>query len=227
VSQQQENTVTRLQTFAPITLALTAALIGCANAPSSDAAMADNRSAVAGASWTVDTAQSSLSFVTVKAGQPGVAALAEVQSFKRFAGDLTPQGQIRFTVDLASVDTGIEIRDERLRTMLFNVKATPQATFSAQIEPAVLRELSATGVRDLDLAGQLVLAGQSQPVVAKVRVAQTKAGAISVATRAPIVVNASDYGLKAGVEALREVMGLNMISAAAPVSFTLVMRQPS
>jgi polyisoprenoid-binding protein YceI len=80
-------------------------------------------------------------------------------------------------------------------------------------------------VRDIDLTGQLTLAGQSKPVVAKVRVGALGAGLIGVSTRAPIVVDASDFGLRAGVEALREVMGLNMLSAAAPVSFALVMRQ--
>jgi polyisoprenoid-binding protein YceI len=213
---------------APIVLALTAALLGCAGAPShgeQTLAAAQAASPVAGA-WQIDNTQSMLSFVTTKAGQPGVAAITEVQSFKRFSGALNAQGQIRFVVDLASVDTGVEIRDERLRTMLFNVKATPTATFIAQIDPSTLRELSAGGARDLDLAGQLSLAGQSQPVTAKVRVARQGAHAISVTTRAPIVVNASDYGLRAGVDALREVMGLSLVSAAAPVSFMLVMRQP-
>jgi polyisoprenoid-binding protein YceI len=200
----------------PILVALTAALLGCVNAPAQNAPTAG---------WRLEPTQSSINFVTTKAGQPGVAAIAEVQAFRRFHGELNSQGQVQFSIDLASVDTGIEIRDERLRTMLFNVGATPQATFSAQIDPALLRELSATGVRDIDLNGRLTLAGQSQPVIAKVRVGALGAGLISVSTRAPIVVNASDFGLRAGVEALREVMGLSMISSAAPVSFALVMRQ--
>jgi polyisoprenoid-binding protein YceI len=200
----------------PIHVALTAALLGCVNAP------AQNASA---AGWRLEPAQSSVHFVTTKAGQPGVAAIAEVQSFRRFNGELNSQGQVQFSIDLASVDTGVEIRDERLRTMLFNVGATPQATFSAKLDPALLRELPTAGVRDIDLDGQLTLAGQSKPVVAKVRVAALGPNLIGVSTRAPIVVNATDFGLRAGVEALREVMGLSMISAAAPVSFALVMRQ--
>jgi polyisoprenoid-binding protein YceI len=206
------------QKLVPILVALTATLLGCMSPHLQSAP-------VAAPGWRLEPAQSSLSFVTTKAGQPGVAAIAEVQAFRRFSGELNSQGRIQFNIDLASVDTGIDIRDERLRTMLFNVGATPQATFSAQIEPALLRELGAAGVRDMDLNGQLTLAGQSKPVVAKVRVGALGAGLIGVSTRAPIVVNASDFGLRAGVEALREVMGLNMLSAAAPVSFALVMRQ--
>jgi polyisoprenoid-binding protein YceI len=207
-----------MTTLFPILVALTATLLGCMSPP------AQNAPATA-ASWRLEPAQSSLSFVTTKAGQPGVAAIAEVQAFRRFNGELNSRGQIQFSIDLASVDTGIEIRDERLRTMLFNVGAAPQATFSAQIDPALLRDLGTAGVRDMDLNGQLTLAGQSKPVVAKVRVSALDAGLIGVSTRAPIVVNASDFGLRAGVEALRDVMGLSMLSAAAPVSFALVMRQ--
>jgi polyisoprenoid-binding protein YceI len=202
----------------PILVALTATLLGCMSQPSQSASATP-------ASWRVEPAQSSLSFVTTKAGQPGVAAIAEVQTFRRISGELNGQGKVQFSIDLASVDTGIEIRDERLRTMLFTVGATPQATFSAQIDPALPRGLSTAGVRDIDLDGQLTLAGQSRPVVAKVRVAALGGGLIGVSTRAPIVVNATDFGLRAGVEALRDVMGLSMISAAAPVSFALVMRQ--
>jgi polyisoprenoid-binding protein YceI len=200
----------------PILVALTAALLGCVNAPAQNAVAAG---------WRLEPAQSSVHFVTTKAGQPGVAAVAEVQSFRRFNGELNNQGQVQFSIDLASVDTGIEIRDERLRTMLFNVGATPQATFIAQVDSALLRDLSIASVRDIDLNGQLTLAGQSKPVVAKVRVTALGGGLIGVSTRAPIVVNASDFGLRGGVEALREVMGLSMISSAAPVSFALVMRQ--
>lgn len=221
--------MTHMQRLAPMIVAITAALLGCVSAPSQSAQGAADAQAAAPAvgpaAWRIEPGQSSLSFVTTKAGQPGVAAISEVQTFRRFAGELSSRGQIRFTVDLASVDTGIEIRDERLRTMLFNVGATPQASFVAQIDPSQLRELSSTGVRDMDLDGQLTLAGQSKPVLAKVRVGALGGGRLAVATRAPIVVNANDFGLKPGVEALREVMGLNLLSPSAPVSFALVMRQ--
>jgi hypothetical protein len=48
-------------------------------------------------------------------------------------------------------------------------------------------------------------------------------GKIMVTTRAPIIVNSNDYGLKAGVEAMREVMNLNFLASTAPVSFSLVL----
>ena len=174
------------------------------------------------AAYRVDSAQSSINFVTMKAGAPGVGGIGEVQRFSRFGGGMDSSGKISFDVDLASVETGVEIRDERLRTMLFNVKATPQANFVAQIDPALIGSLPAVGSRDVDVNGNLTLAGQTKPVAAKLRVAR-QGNALQVATRAPIVVDANQFGLKPGVEAMREVMGLNFLASAAPVTFTLVL----
>ena len=173
--------------------------------------------------WAIDNAQSSLNFVTTKAGQPGVAGIGEVQSFKRFSGSFDASGQIKLMIDLASIDTGIEIRDERLRTMLWNVKATPQATFTAKLSAENLAAIASTDIADVDVAGRLELAAQSKPVTAKLRVSRLGKGKMMVVTRAPILINSNDFGLQAGVEALREVMGLNFISASAPVSFALVL----
>jgi polyisoprenoid-binding protein YceI len=173
--------------------------------------------------WAIDGAQSSLNFVTTKAGQAGVGGIGEVQSFKRFSGGLDSAGQIKLVIDLASVDTGVEIRDERLRTMLWNIKVTPQATFTAKLGADDIAKLSQDTAGDIDVAGQLELAGQTKPVNARLRAMRISGGKIMVTTRAPIIVNSNDYGLKAGVEAMREVMNLNFLASTAPVSFSLVL----
>jgi polyisoprenoid-binding protein YceI len=204
--------------YATITLAgvLSAALIGaCSHGPQAPSSSA--------AAWQVDPAQSQLNFVTVKAGQPGVGGVSEVQSFGGFTGGIDQKGQVNFSVNLASVATGIEIRDERLRTLLFNVKATPSATFSAQVEPAPIRELAAGASRDVEVNGQLSLAGQAKPVAAKLRVTRLSADKLLVVTSAPIVIDAQQFGLKAGVEALRESVGLGFLASSAPVTFSLVL----
>ena len=205
------------------TLALTVAsnalvLSGCVSAP-------DTRAPLAAKTWQIDNAQSSVNFVTTKAGQAGVGGVAEVQAFRRFAGTLDAQGKIEFNIDLTSVETGIEIRDERMRTMLFNVGATPKATFAATLDALTLQGLEAAISRDVDVAGTLSLAGVSKPVAAKLRVTRLGKNAMLVTTRAPIVVNAIDYGLRAGVEALREVVALNFLASTAPVTFALVLNE--
>jgi polyisoprenoid-binding protein YceI len=173
--------------------------------------------------WAIDSNQSSLNFVTTKAGQQGVAGISETQSFKRYSGGIDQSGKIALNIDLASVDTGVEIRDERMRTMLWNVKATPQATFTAQLPADALKSVGSTGVQNIELNGQLQMGGQTKPVIANVRVSKLANDQLLVVTRNPILINANDYGLRPGVEALREVMGLNFLAGSAPVSFTLVL----
>jgi polyisoprenoid-binding protein YceI len=197
--------------FATLT---TLGLTACSTGPAVTAGAQD---------WAIDSTQSTLNFVTTKAGQQGVAGVSETQVFKRYSGGVDQAGKISLNIDLASVDTGIEIRDERLRTMLWNVKATPQATFTAQLPADMLKSVGGAASQMIELNGQLQLGGQTKPVVANVRVSKLASNQLLVVTRQPILINANDYGLRPGVEALREVMGLNFLAGSAPVSFTLVL----
>ena len=181
-------------------------------------------SSTAGTGYVVEAGGSEVRFVTTKAGLPGAGGVTESNRFTRFAGNINPAGRITLDIDLSSVSTGIEIRDERVRTLLFNVKASPQASFSAQIDPTLISSLAAGTTRDADLQGNLTLANQSRPVIAQMRWIRQSDGSIQAWTRAPIVVDAAQYGLKPGVEALREIVGLNFLSSSAPVSLALMLR---
>jgi polyisoprenoid-binding protein YceI len=192
---------------------LVAALSACTSAPGISAS----------AAYRIDAQQSALHFVTTKAGQAGVGGVSEVGRFSRFDGSLGADGRITLDIDLASVDTGIGIRDDRMRSMLFNVAAMPKATFAAQVDPAMVAAIGVNTSRDVDLNGTLTLAGQSKPVAARLRVTRLGPGSLQVATRTPIVVDARQFGLQAGVEALREVVGLNFLASAAPVTFSMVL----
>jgi polyisoprenoid-binding protein YceI len=219
LSFKKDGTMTfGLRTFVLASSISLVVIAGCSSAP---------EKAVSAKAWHVDNSQSNISFVTTKAGQAGVGGVGEIQSFKKFSGGLDSSGQISFDIELASVDTGVEIRDQRLRTMLWNVAASPKATFAAKLDPAAMNGIEANATRDMDIDGSLTMAGQSKPVAAKLRVARIGGGALMVTTRAPIVINANDYGLKAGVEAMREVMGLNFLASSAPVTFTLVLTAKS
>lgn len=189
-------------------------LVACAQVPSASMR----------APMVVDTAASSLRFVSTKAGAAGVGGVVEVHRFDRFQGGLGADGTVRLDIDLASVNTGVGIRDDRLKTMLFNVAAFPKATFTAKLDAAALASLPASGSLDMNVAGSLALAGQVQPTSAQLRVTRLSPQSLQVTSRAPLVVDLQKFGLKPGVEALREVMGLAFLAAAAPVSLDMVLR---
>ena len=68
------------------------------------------------ADWYLDNESSRLSFISTKAGN-----LSEVHRFLTLHGRIDAKGAARLRVELESVSTGIPVRDERLRSLLFDV----------------------------------------------------------------------------------------------------------
>jgi polyisoprenoid-binding protein YceI len=176
------------------------------------------------AAWHVDSGQSSFSFTTAKAGMPGTSAVEEVQTFRQIGGSLADDGKLVFDVELASIETNIGLRNDRLKALLFKVADNPKAVFTGSVDPRRLKALRVGTSLDMDVSGQLALGGQSKPLTASVRVVKLASDALLVGTRVPIVVNLKDYGLQDGVEALRAVMNLNVLASSAPVSFSVMMK---
>ena len=67
--------------------------------------------------------------------------------------------------------------------------------------------------------------GTTSSITFDITVSRLTDNRILVASRKPVIVNASQVGLLAGVEKLREVAGLPSISPAVPVSFVLAFDQ--
>ena len=67
----------------------------------------------------------------------------------------------------------------------------------------------------------LDLHGVEQTIPIKVIIHRLTTETLLVQTAAPILIQASDFGLDAGVEALRAISNLGVISYAVPVNFTL------
>lgn len=168
------------------------------------------------AEWVVDNAASRLSFVSTKAG-----AVAEVHRFTSLAGRVDDRGNVEITISLASVDTLIPVRDERLRELLFETASFPTATLTAKVDPAFVAGLAPGVSRELKVEAMLNLHGQQGPVALDLVVARLGGERLLVTTREPVVVNAAQVGLTEGVERLRAIAQLPSISPSVPVSFVL------
>lgn len=167
--------------------------------------------------WTLQPDQSSLSFVSVKAGNIG-----EAHRFATVKGRVGEDGKAALTIDLASVETGIDIRDQRMRDMLFDVMQFPNATATTSIDPAAFKDLKPGARRMMDAAVTLDLHGVSAELPAKLIVTRVAADRVLVETARPVVVDAEAFGLADGVEQLRSVANLSAISHAVPVSVSLL-----
>lgn len=169
----------------------------------------------AAADWTLVAEDSTLGFVSVKN-----ARIAEGHQFTGLRGSVDDEGA-ELVIDLASVDTLIPIRDERMRELLFEVARFPTATFRTAVDPASFEDLAIGESRRMDVAGELALHGELQPLTATLLVSRSAEDRVSVATTRPIVISADAFALGGGVARLREVAGLDSITPMVPVSFTL------
>jgi len=174
-------------------------------------------SATSHSDWQLDKAQSELSFVAIKD-----AHVADNHYFTDIDAHIDNQGQVRLTVNMASVLTNIARRDERLRDILFDVAGFPQAYALLNVRRSYLKSLPVGSQKEIKVAGHLNMMGISQPTSARLQVNHLANGQVSVSTIEPILVDSEDYGMLSGIDVLAELAGLKTISIKIPVSFNLV-----
>ena len=170
---------------------------------------------LANAQWSLNNDESTLSFVSVKAEH-----VAEVHTFDVMSGEIGSDGAASITVELASVNTLIPIRNERMQAMLFETNMFPRATIEADLDLDSLTAMAAGYSETMQLNFSLNLHGATRSYSAEVKITRLSDGFVA-STIKPIVVTAEDFSLQSGVEALREIAGLPSISRAVPVSFTV------
>ncbi|MCK8045280.1 YceI family protein [Shewanella sp. 1CM18E] len=166
--------------------------------------------------WNVDSDSSNVNFISIKKGD-----IAEVHHFKSMAGTYDDNGQFSFSVSLASVVTNVDIRDERMGSLLFEVDKYPKLTLTAKVDPNLVKDLAVGSVKVTTIDGEVDLHGQKQKMAFNVSIAKLSDSHLLVSSVMPVIVNADSFGLTAGVEKLREIAGLSAISKAVPVTFTL------
>jgi hypothetical protein len=169
------------------------------------------------AGWRLDNESSRLSFVSTKDSN-----IAEVSRFRGLIGDVSDAGQVHLQVELSSVDSGIALRDELLRKVLFQSSQFDFAHVHAQLDFAPILALAAGAQMELRLPLQLDLHGSQHHYISELLVTRLDDRRFQVVTLAPLVLKASDFGLATGLETLRAQVGLSTISLAVPVSAVLI-----
>ncbi|MCU7996806.1 YceI family protein [Shewanella glacialipiscicola] len=172
------------------------------------------------AQWQVVEQDSRVSFVSVKKGD-----IAEVHHFKQLKGQLKDNGQFELTIPLIGVATGIDIRDERMQSLLFEVSLYPELKLSSQVDNKLIKELSVGESKIADIEGKISLHGKTQTKTFSVLITKITDNKLQVSSFQPVIVNANEFDLVAGVDKLREIAGLSSISQAVPVSFVLTLTQ--
>jgi len=171
--------------------------------------------------YSLDAERSSLHFVSTKKRH-----VVESHHFTGLDGSVSDQGVASLTIDLNSVETGIGIRNERMREYLFETEHFPEARVTLDIAHLDIAAIVIGGTEAHDISAMLELHGTAVPISARLRVTRLTEATLLVQNVHPILIRAEDFALASGIEMLRELAGLNVISYAVPVNFTLVYDAP-
>lgn len=175
-------------------------------------------SGAAQADWTLDGAKSKFHYVTSKA-----AAISEVNSFGGLSGAIAADGTATLKIDLATVNTAIEIRDQRMRDIAFRVAEFPSADVSVKVDAAMLDSMApGTLSEPQTYAASVSLHGVMKELSAELQVVKLDADTVLVQLARPLLVAAGDFGLAEGVEELRTIANLPSINPQVVVDFSLV-----
>jgi len=168
------------------------------------------------AAWQLKNQQSIINFVSIKKS-----TIAEVHHFKSLSGTIADDA-VKVSIDLLSVETNIPIRNERMKSMLFDTSEYSSASIAAKIDSSILDNLKVGRHYQEKLSLTLDLHGITNTIPASVGVVKLSDDSVLVYSVNPVIINASDFGLNKGIEALRSIAKLPVISSAVPVTFNLV-----
>ena len=167
------------------------------------------------ADWKLDNDYSRVNFVSVKKDSIG-----EAHHFTQLAGTLSDKGKLTIDIPLASVETRIPIRNERMQKMLFETKTFPSAELTAKVDPKhfdLKPGMSKIVVLDADLG----MHGVNKLVNVEVMITKVGKGKLLVSSLRPVILRPADFGMEKGVDQLQKVAGLPSITRSVPVSFVL------
>jgi len=173
--------------------------------------------AASAGTWTLDAESSKLAFGSIKKDTVG-----EVHSFEKLSGTVAGDGMVKVEIDLASVQTNIDIRNERMIEHVF--KNAPAATLTAQIDMDEVKALGVGETTTLEIEGSLSLVGTEVEIEAELFVARLSEDQVLVTTNDMIFLNAEDAGINAGVTKLMELAKLPGITRTSPVTMRLIFK---
>lgn len=180
------------------TLWATVAVLGLAGAASAEG-------------WTLDGNASHIAFGSVKSHFIG-----EVHTFSGLSGAVSEDGKTSIEIELSSLETQIDIRNERMAEHVF--KLLPSALLTAQLEMDEFGQLDVGSSKVMEIDFDLALVGNNVPLYGEIFVMRVGEDKVLVTTNSMVFVDTEELGIDAGVDKLQELASLEDITRAVPVT---------
>ena len=168
-------------------------------------------------SWTLVPESSHLAYGTIKKDSIG-----EVNSFPNLSGHVSADGKTEIEIDLSSVETNIDIRNERMVEYVF--RKAGSASLTAQFDMAEVSALSVGDTQVVDAEAQLSLVGTAIEFDVEMFVARLSETLVMVSTNDMVFISTEDAGVNSGVDKLMELAELPGITRTVPVTARLIFR---
>ena len=186
------------------------ALIGAASILTTGIANAGGHAA-----WTSVGDQSSIAFGSIKKDVAG-----EVNHFENVMATVSEDGKVEIKIDLTSLETNIDIRNERMAEHVF--KGNAEATIVGEIDMDEVKEIAPGDTGLVDIEAVLMLAGLEVEIEAEMLVAPLSPNRVLVTTSDFIFVSTADLGIDEGVDMLMSLAKLPGITRTTPISVRMV-----
>ena len=158
--------------------------------------------------YALDQSHSLLTFTSVKNG-----AITEVHQWGGLQGHISGN-KAQIALPTAAIDTGIPIRDQRMREHVFSGVEALQVSATAAVP-------NASGVSHVESQITLTFQDQRWAKTIAVIVSRSPENRLVVTPLQPFVMQASAVNLGDGLEKLREIAGLDSIAPSVMVDFHL------
>ena len=174
-------------------------------------AMADGH-----AGWKSVGDQSRVAFGSVKKD-----VIGEIHHFNAVSGTVNEKGEMKIDIDLSSVETNIDIRNERMQKHVFQEGAAT-ASISGTIDMAELEGLKPGDTTLVDVEAKLSFVGVENDIDAEMMVARLSDNRVLVTTADFIMLTTADLGIDAGINELMKLAKLPGITRVTPVAIRMV-----
>ncbi|QHQ35469.1 YceI family protein [Algicella marina] len=165
--------------------------------------------------WVLDAETSKVAYGSIKKDRIG-----EVNHFGTLAGTVDDTGLVRVEIDLASVETYVDIRNERMREHVFG--ATPVAVLTSQIDLEALEAMAPGDTAIVDVDGMLAFVSAEVEIYTEAFVARLADGKALVTTDGMIMLGTEELAIDGAIDTLMGLADLPGITRVAPVTFRLV-----
>ena len=168
--------------------------------------------------WRLDPEASKIAFQSVKNGTK-----VETSEFAVVTGAIAPGGAAEVKIALDSIDTGIDLRNVRMRFLFFETFKFPEATITAQLNAGLLDDLPDSRRITTPIVYSVDLHGIRKELEIDTSVTLVTDELVLV-SGSSIVVPVADFDLEEGLLKLQDAAKVT-ITPAGTVSFDLIFKK--